>query len=74
MEGYHRAIVHLVDMIAGQDQHIFGIMYTDDIQILVHRIGGAFVPSLVNALLRRQQLDKLTELAAQESPAFLYVA
>ena len=40
----HGGVVHLVDVVAGEDQHIFGIELLDKGQILVDGVGGAFVP------------------------------
>ena len=68
----HCAVIHLVDVIASQNQNIFGIMGADQIHVLVDRIGGAGVPGcFIHALLRRPQLDKFTEFTAQMTPAFL---
>jgi hypothetical protein len=70
----HGAVVHLVDVVAGQDEHVFRIVVADDVQVLEHGIGGAGVPGgLGHALLRRPQLHELAELAAQEAPALLDV-
>src|SRR5262245_52285418 len=46
----------------------------NDVEILVDRIGGTLVPRRLDALLCRQELHELAELAAQEAPAFLAVA
>ena len=69
----HRAVVHLVDVVAGQDQHVLGVVGRDDVQVLPHRIGGAGVPGGLQPLLGRQQLHELAELAAQLTPAALDV-
>ena len=69
----HRAVVHLVDVIAGKDEHVRRVVVTDDVEVLVHRVGGAGVPRGFDALLRRQQLHELAELATQEAPALLDV-
>ena len=49
----HLAIVHLVDMIAGKHQHILRIVAAQNVEVLEHRVGGTFVPSGLQALLRR---------------------
>ena len=46
-------------------------MAAQDIQVLIDRVGGAFVPAALDALLGRQQFDELAELATQKSPAAL---
>ena len=71
--GDHRTVVHLVDVIARQDQHVRRVVRTNEIQILIHRVGGAAVPVRADLLLRRNQLDELAELAAQIAPAALDV-
>ena len=40
----HALIIHLVDMIARQNDHVFGRVAGDDIDILINRVGGAFIP------------------------------
>ena len=69
----HGAVIHLVHVIARQDQHEARIVAANDVYILVHRVGGAGVPRGLDPLLRRQQLHELAELAAQEAPALLDV-
>ena len=73
MRREHFAIVHFVDMIAGENQHELRRVMAQDIHILKHRIRRALVPLGFDALLRRQQIDKLIEFAAQKTPAALQV-
>jgi len=47
----HRPVVHLVDVIARQDEHRFGPALAQIIQVLEHRVGRAAVPVLVAAAL-----------------------
>jgi glycogen phosphorylase len=73
--GQHQRVVHLVDVVAGQHDDVVGTVGGDDVLVLVDRVGGAAVPALfVEALLRRQQVDELVHLRAQEGPAALQVA
>ncbi len=58
-------IIHLVDVIAGQDHDIFGALFFERVDILIDRVGGPLVPVLVDALLRRHDVDELAQLAAQ---------
>ena len=68
-------VIHFVYMVARQHQNIFGIVLAQDIDILINRIGRAPVPrGLVNALLGRQQINELIDLAAQKRPAMLQMA
>ena len=73
VRGEHRAVVHLVDVIAGQHQHVPRMVQADDLQVLVQRVGGAAIPEVAHLLLRRDHLDELVELAAQVAPAALDV-
>ncbi len=73
MRRQHLAVVHLINMIAGQDQDELRGVMADDVHVLEHRIGRALVPLGLDALLRRHQVDELIELAAQEAPAALQV-
>ena len=71
--GDHRAIIHFINVIAGQDQYMGRIMRADEIQILVHRIRGAAIPVRADLLLRGNQFHELAQLAAQIAPAALNV-
>ena len=71
--GDHRTVVHLVDVIAGEYQHVRRVVRADELEILVHRVGGAAVPVLADLLLSRNQLDEFAQLAAQIAPAALDV-
>ena len=74
MEAQHLRVVHLVDVIAGQHDHVLGVFLHDRIQILVDGVGGALVPVLADALLRRQNLDELAQLFRDDVPAHADVA
>ena len=71
--GDHRTVVHLVDVVAGEHQHVLGAVGEDQLDVLVHGIGGAAIPRRADLLLRRHHLDELAELAAQIAPAVLHV-
>ena len=71
----HQLVVHLVDVVAGQDDHVFGPVALDDVDVLVDRVGGALVPlRLRNALAGRQDVEALVSLGPQEVPAALQMA
>ena len=42
----HVGIVHLVDVITGQDQQKFGHIIVEQEEILIHRVGGALDTNL----------------------------
>jgi hypothetical protein len=69
----HGAVIHLVDVVAGQDQHVLGVVRRDDVEVLPHGIRRAGVPGGLQALLGRQQFHELAELSAQMPPAALDV-
>jgi hypothetical protein len=71
--GDHRTVVHLVDVIACQHQHMLRVMLAQVVEVLVHAVGRAPVPVLARLLLRRDHVDELAELAAEVAPAALHV-
>jgi hypothetical protein len=71
----HLAVVHLVDVVAGEDDDVRGAQAVEDVEVLEDGVGGAAVPVLlVDALLGGEEVDELAHLAAQEAPAALQVA
>jgi hypothetical protein len=71
--GEHQAVVHLVNVVAGQDQYVHGLAARQVLQVLVHGVGRALVPGGVDLLLRRQDVNELAELAAEIAPGALQV-
>ncbi len=71
--GDHRAVIHLVDVISREHEHVLGPMRQNQLNVLVDRVGGATVPERPDLLLCRNGLDKFTEFAAQVAPAALHV-
>ena len=70
----HPLVVHLVDVIAGEDDDVFGRVAVDDVDVLEHRVGGARVPLVLgDALARRQDVEALVAHRLQEVPAALQV-
>jgi hypothetical protein len=71
----HEGIVHLVDVIAGEDDDVLGFFGADGVDVLVDGIGGALIPRLGDALHRREYLDELAELVGDDgAPALADVA
>ena len=71
---HHAPVVHAVQVVAGQDQHVARSTVHDVDEVVTNGIRGSLVPSTgVHSLLGRPQLDELTELPAQETPALLDV-
>src|SRR5215472_14067507 len=71
--GDHRAVVHLVDVIAGEHQHVLGTVAEYQLDVLIHGIRGAAIPHRTELLLRGHHLDELAEFAPQVAPAVLHV-
>ena len=71
--GDHRTVVHLVDVIAGQHQHVLRPVRMHDVDVLVHRVGRAAIPVAAGLLLRGNHFDELAELAAHVAPAAMDV-
>src|SRR6266571_3424858 len=44
VKGDHRRIIHAINMVTGQDEHIVATRFHNEAEILVNRVGGALVP------------------------------
>ena len=73
VEGDHLGVIHLVDVVAGQDQGVARGGLLDRVDVLVDRVGGPLVPVVGDPLLGRDHLDVLVELAGEELPALVDV-
>ena len=51
-------IIHLVNMIAGENGDVLGPLFFQSVNVLVNGVGGPLVPVFVNPLLRRHHVDK----------------
>ena len=65
----HLAVVHLVDVVAGQHHDVARRLALDRVEVLVDGVGRAEVPVLADALLGRQDLDELVEFLRDDVPA-----
>jgi hypothetical protein len=70
----HFAVIHLVDVIAGENEHIFGLLGADGINILIDRVGRTLIPLVADALHGRQHFDEFSDFAAENIPALTDVA
>ena len=52
MEAQHARVVHLVDVVAGEDDDVLRVLARDRVEVLVDGVGGAEIPVLADALLR----------------------
>ena len=63
----HQRVVHLVDVVAGEDEDVLRLFGADGVDVLKDSVGGALVPGLGDALHRRKNLDELAEFAGHDS-------
>ena len=67
----HAAVIHLVDVVAAEDDHVLGLFAADGIDVLIDRIRGAHVPVGAGALHGRQQFKELAQFLRHDArPAF----
>jgi len=64
----HLGVIHLVDVIAGEDENELGPLATDGVDVLVHGVGRALIPLLRDAHLRGKDFDVIAE-AGERRPA-----
>ena len=70
----HDLVVHLVDVVAGEDDDVARRVVLDDVDVLVDRVGRAGVPLVLgDALAGRQDVEALVASGPQEVPAVLQV-
>jgi hypothetical protein len=63
---YEHVVVHLVDMVAGQDQHAVRAAMPHEVEILHHRVAIPSIPvGVVAPLIRLENLDASGECAIQ---------
>ena len=67
----HAGVVHLVDVIAGEDDHVLRLFRADGVDVLVHGVRRTLVPALGDALHGRQDFDKFSELIGDDRPPAL---
>ncbi len=68
---HERLVVHLVDVVAGEDQHDVGGVVLDDVDVAQDRVGGAAIPlgELAALDVRLQQLDAAAVAVEVPRPA-----
>ena len=65
----HQLVIHFIDMVARQDDHILGVVAPDDVDVLIHRIRGSGIPhAFVEALARGKNVEALVALGPEEIP------
>ncbi len=72
--GQHLSIIHLVNVVPGQDQDVVRFVGAQDVKILVHRVGSPEIPVLFRGSLRGgQNVNELLEAPVEKTPAALDV-
>ena len=71
---HHLAVIHFVDVVAGKNQDVLGLLGADGINVLIDRVGCALIPLIADALHGRKNFDELADFAAENVPAFADVA
>ena len=72
MEVHHLANAHLVHVVGTEHHHNVGAEVLDEVEVLVDGIGGAAVPALAHAHLRRNDGHEVGVRAAR-APGVLHV-
>jgi hypothetical protein len=71
---HHLAVIHFVDVIAGEDEDVFGLLGADGINVLINGVGGALIPLVADPLHGGKHFDELSDLATEDVPALADVA
>jgi len=69
-----RIVVHTIDVIAGEDEHVPRLELIEQVDVLPERVGRSPIPVLAEPLLRGDVLDELAQAVAQEIPPAVEVA
>ncbi len=64
----HLAVIHFVDVVAGENDGVVGTLAADGIDILVNGVRGAEIPTGGDAHLRRQDFDEVAESHQRRPP------
>src|SRR5207247_6102864 len=70
----HQLIIHLVNVVPGENHDVAARLAADRVEILVNGIGRAPVPVFSDAHHRRQNLNKLPQLARKYLPSLANMA
>ena len=64
----HFLVIHLVDVVAGQNDDVAGVLAANRINILVNSVGGSEVPIGRDPHLRREDFDEFSEAQQLRPP------
>ena len=65
----HFAVVHLVDVVAAEDQRFLRRLHFDALEVLKHGIRGALIPVLADPLHGRKNFNVLAHFRGKDIPA-----
>ena len=61
VELQHLGVVHLINVVAGEDQHELRLVFVQKMKVLEDGIGGAGVPTVAVALLGRHGVEEFAQ-------------
>jgi len=64
----HVAVVHLVNVVSGQDHDVIALHLLQELEVLGDGVGRASVPAALAPVLGRSRHDELGEPAGEEVP------
>src|ERR1019366_2233500 len=70
----HALVVHFVDVVTRENEHILGLLGANRIDVLINGVGGPHVPVVAYALHGRQDFNEFADFAAENIPAFADLA
>jgi len=70
----HALVIHFVDVVAGEDDHVLWLLGANGIDVLIDGVGRPHVPVLADPLHGGQNLDELSDFSAEDVPAFADLA
>src|SRR5581483_2297566 len=70
---HHLAVIHFVNVVARENQRVFGVLDFDALEVLKDGVGRALVPVLMDPLHRGDYFDEFTEFGRKDVPSIANV-
>src|SRR5271156_71512 len=70
----HAPIIHFVNVVTGEDDHVLRLLRADGVDVLVDGVGRPHVPVFADSLHGGQDFDELANFTAKNVPAFANLA
>lgn len=67
---HHLAVIHLVDVVAGKNENVLGLLGADGVNVLINGVGGALIPVIADPPHGREDLDEFADFASENVPSF----